>query len=107
MFGLFKRGDGKSPLKSLSGRGTILSGQMEWPCRLKAGSDQRLDVVLERGVGLSGALVVVDHSRGMALDVRVAQSKGTDITFDIVRSHDLRGLVPARLGRARDIYNRR
>ncbi len=107
MFGLFKRGGNASSLKALAGHGTVLTGQMELPCRLKAASDSRLDVGLERGSGLSGAMIVVDHTRGLALDVRVAQAKGSDITFDIVRSHDLRGLVPARLGRARDLYNRR
>lgn len=91
----------------MSGRGTVIAGAMEWPCRLCAGSETRLEVRLERGSGLSGKMIVVDHARGLALDVRVAQSKGADVTFDVVGSHDLRGLVPARLGRARDIYNRR
>lgn len=107
MFGLFKRGEGSSPLKPLSGRGTVATGQMELPCRLKAASQTRLEVSLERGSGLSGTMIVVDHARGLALDVRVSQSRGSDVTFDIIKSHSLQGLVPARLSRARDIYSRR
>ncbi len=107
MFGLFKRGESASSLKPISGRGTVMTGQMDLPCRLKAASDKRLEVALERGTGVSGAMIVVDHARGLAMDVKVAQAKGAEVSFEIVRSHDLRGLVPARLSRARDVYNRR
>lgn len=107
VFGLFKRGDDKSPLKAINGRGTVLAGQMEYPCRLRAGSDTRLEITLDRAAGLSGSAVVVDLERGLALDVTVTAAKAGDVSFDVGRSHDLRGLVPARLSRARDVFNRR
>ena len=106
MFGLFKRGE-SAPLKSLSGRGTVLMGRMEFACRLRAGSSGRVDVLLERATPLNGAMILVDYERGLAMDVSVLGTKGPDVSFRVERTHDLKGLVPARLGRAREVYNRR
>jgi len=51
-------------------------------------------------------VIVVDHVRGLALDARIGAIKGLEVVLDITASHNLAGLVPARLSRARDIWKR-
>ena len=107
MFGLFGRSArGASKMETVNGRGTICANGLEYPCLIRKASDKTLIAVLDRGGSVSGPAIIVDHKRALALDASVAATKGHELTFDVRRSHDLRGLVPARLSRARDLWKR-
>lgn len=107
MFGLFGRSaQGASKLETVNGRGTLCNNGVEFPCVIRKASAQTLIVTLDRGRSLSGATIVVDHKRGLAFDATIGSSKRQELTLDVSRSHDLRGLVPARLSRARDLWKR-
>lgn len=107
MFGLFGRSArGASKMETVNGRGTICASGLEYPCVIRKASEKALVAVLDRAVSLSGTVLIVDHKRGLALDATLSATKGNELTFDVRRSHDLRGLVPARLSRARDLWKR-
>lgn len=107
MFGLFKRASGAADqMETINAKGTVCAGGMELPCRIRKGSSSRMVVLMDRSGGLSGNVIIVDHQRGMAFDARVASMREREVTLDVRASHNLAGLVPARLSRARDIWKR-
>lgn len=107
MFGLFgRKGDASSTMASVNAKGVVSAGGIEYSCRIRRRSDERMTLTLDRLVPLSGAVIVVDLKEGLAFDAMVAESKGADLTLSIRKKHDLRGLVPARLSRARDLFSR-
>lgn len=79
---------------------------MEYPCVIRQASKTRMAISVSRAANIAGAVIVVDHTRGLALDARIGTIKGQDVVLDITASHNLAGLVPARLSRARDIWKR-
>lgn len=93
-------------METINAKGTVCAGRMDIPCRIHKASKSRIVLVLERNTGLSGTVVVVDHKRGLAFDATVASSRERELTLDVRASHNLAGLVPARLSRARDIWKR-
>lgn len=63
-------------------------------------------VLLERNSSVAGAVIIVDHKHGTAMDAKIEQVKGQELMLGIHSRTNLGGLVPARLGRARDIWKR-
>lgn len=107
VFGLFKRASGTTEkMETINAKGTICAGRMEIPCRIQKASASRMVVLVERHTGVSGNVVVVDQLRGLAFDASLASSRERELTLDLRASHNLAGLVPARLSRARDIWKR-
>ena len=107
VFALFKRSAvTASAMETLNTPATLCAGRMEYPCVIRQASKERMSVSINRAANISGAVIVVDHARGLAFDGRIGTIRGQDVTLDITASHKLGGLVPARLGRARDIWKR-
>lgn len=93
-------------MEAVNAKGTICAGRMEYPCRIRLASDTQVVVLLERNSSVSGNVIVVDHKNGTAMDAKVGQVKGQELTLSVHATTNLAGLVPARLGRARDIWKR-
>lgn len=107
MLGLFKRGSEAAPkMETLNSPATLCAGRMEYPCVIRQASRARMTIVLSRTANIAGSVIVVDHVRGLALDARIDAIKGLEVGLDITASHNLAGLVPARLSRARDLWKR-
>lgn len=107
VFGLFKRASGAADqMESLNSKGTICAAGMEIPCRIRKASDSKMIVHLDRKAGLSGNVLVVDLKRHMAFDATIGTSQDNELTLSVRASHNLAGLVPARLSRARDLCKR-
>ena len=107
MFGLFKRASGAADqMETLNTKGTVCAAGMEISCRIRKGSASKMVVLLDRKTGLSGNVLVVDQDRGMAFDATITNAQERELTLAVRASHNLGGLVPARLSRARDIWKR-
>ena len=107
MLGLFKRASGATDqMKALNTRGMVCAGRLELACRIHKASDSRMVVQLERPSAVSGHVVVVDLQRGLAFDAAIVSSRAREMVLDVRTRHNLAGLVPARLSRARDIWKR-
>ena len=75
-------------------------------CRLRQRNGNQLDIQIDRGGVPLGPVIVVDLDNGMAMEARLISSKGQDVRLEIQGCHNLKGLVPARLGRAREVWKR-
>lgn len=107
MFGLFgRKSETNSQMQAVNAKGIVCAGVMECACHIRQSSKEKMVVALERAMQVSGAVVIVDLVNGLAYDATITGIKGVVVNADIVKRHDLKGLVPARLGRARDLYNR-
>ena len=93
-------------METLNTPATLCTGGMEYPCTIRQASSEQIVASVYRAANISGTVIVVDHARGLAFDARISTIKAQDVTLDIIASHKLGGLVPARLGRARDIWKR-
>lgn len=93
-------------MKALNTRGVVCAGRMELSCRIQKASASRMVVQLERHSAVSGNVVVVDLQRGFAFDAAIVTSRERELMLDVRTRHNLAGLVPARLSRARDIWKR-
>lgn len=93
-------------METLNTAATLCAGRMEYACVIRQASKERMSVLISRAANISGAVIVVDHARGLAFEARITAFKGQDVSLEIAASHKLGGLVPARLSRARDIWKR-
>lgn len=107
MFGLFKRASGAADqMEGLNTKGMVCASGMEIPCRIRKASDSKMVVILDRKAGVSGNVLVVDLQRSMAFDATITGAQEREMTLSLRASHNLAGLVPARLSRARDLCKR-
>jgi hypothetical protein len=94
------------PRHASNARGVVVAPGLELPCLIVDQSAAGLRVRLERSFALTGSVIVIDIARGMALECRVAWSKGLEIGLKQSGQASLRGLVPSRFAAAREAFRR-
>lgn len=87
-------------------RGVVVAQGLELPCLIVDQSVDGLRIKLDRSLALSGSVVVIDLSRGLAIECQVAWSKGPEAGLKQSAQTSLRGLVPSRLAAAREAFRR-
>ena len=50
--------------------------------------------------------MLVDLKNAFAMEATVISARGNEVRVQVQSRHDLKGLVPSRLGRARDVWKR-
>ncbi|WP_332657866.1 PilZ domain-containing protein [Brevundimonas sp.] len=91
---------------SASARGVVVAPGLELPCLIVDQSAGGLRIRLDRSFALTGDVIVIDLSRAMAIECRVAWNKGLEVGLKQSGQTSLRGLVPSRLAAAREAFRR-
>ncbi len=94
------------PRHSANARGVVVAPGLELPCLIVDQSAGGLRVRLDRSFALTGNVIVIDLARGIAIEARVAWSKGLEIGLKQSGQTSLRGLVPSRFAAAREAFRR-
>ena len=87
-------------------RGLVVAPGLELPCLIVDQSAGGLRIRLERSFSLPAAVIVIDLSRGVAIEAALAWSKGLEHGLKETGQASLRGLVPSRFAAAREAFRR-
>lgn len=94
------------PRHAASARGVVVAPALELPCLIMDQSAAGLRVRFDRSFALTGSVIVIDVARAMAIECRVAWSKGLEAGLKQTGQTSLRGLVPSRFAAAREALRR-
>lgn len=94
------------PRQAANARGVVVAPGLELPCLIVDQSAGGVRIRLGRSFALTGNVIVIDLVRGMAIEGRVAWSKGLEVGLKQTGQTSLRGLVPSRFAAAREVFRR-
>ncbi|MGZ9113658.1 MAG: PilZ domain-containing protein [Brevundimonas sp.] len=94
------------PRRPANARGLIVAPGLELPCQIVDQSAGGLRIRLERSFALTGDVIFIDLARGLAIEGRVAWTRGLEIGLKQSGQTSLRGLVPSRFAAAREAFRR-
>ena len=106
MLSLFRRFSSATQIEQLNSAGVILGDGRDRTCRLLQRQGQMIDLVMLKDTAPKGAIVIVDLKNALAMEATVISARGNEVRVQVQSRHDLKGLVPSRLGRARDVWKR-